>query len=80
MGRREARLHFVAALATPRFRYREHTESSARELAAVEACRVNHLDFFIIFEWLSDAGGNYDLGGILHMSYFEFERIYRGFA
>jgi len=76
MGRREADPPFVAALAsTPRARYRAHTESSPRELAEVEARRVDHLEMFVGNGYL-DAGRNYDLGVILDMHYLELGRIY----
>ena len=76
MSRRDADPHFVAVLAsTPRARYRAHTESSPEELAEMEACRIGHLEDFICNGYL-DAGGNYDLGVILHMSYLQLERIY----
>jgi len=66
----------VAALASaPRARYRAHTKSSSEKLAEIEACRVEHLEDFICNGYL-DAGSNYDLGVILHMTYLQVERIY----
>ena len=38
----------------------------------MEACRVSHLEDFD-WEGYLDAGSNYDLGVILHMSYLDLE-------
>ena len=51
---------------------RAHTKSLPRALAAMEACRVSHLEDFD-WEGYLDAGSNYDLDVILHMSYRELE-------
>ena len=73
IGRREADPHSVTALAsTPRARYRAHTESSSKELAAKKACRVSHAEDFTGNGYL-DASSNFDLGVILHMTYRELE-------